>query len=98
MTLPTHSDADEVYVPGPPERVSPDDPLIHGRRWRAERDCYREALEALRIYLRVGSNGRHTSLGEACGEDACILCLAESTVAEALGSPSMLTSTEDTDG
>lgn len=35
---------EEVYVPGEPEAVSPDDPLINGNRWREERDRYKEAL------------------------------------------------------
>jgi hypothetical protein len=35
---------DDVYTPGPPERVSDDDPIVHGNRWRRERD---EAIQAL---------------------------------------------------
>jgi hypothetical protein len=28
-----------------PERVSPDDPIVHGTRWRRERDAARRQLE-----------------------------------------------------
>lgn len=42
-------------------------------------------LDGLCIYLKAGEGDRHTNIGEACGIDACIVCLAESTSEEARG-------------
>lgn len=55
------------------------------QRAEAERDRYHQALESLRHYL-CGSepDGNHRAIGEACGVDACIVCLAQATVEEAL--------------
>lgn len=58
-------DADEIYEPGEPESVHPDDPLIHGPRWRAERDqlrkenaVYYDALLVALPMLPSGSDAR----------------------------------------
>ena len=46
----------------------------------AERDRYREALDAIVIFTRPP----HNKIGEACGVDACCGCLIEGTAREAL--------------
>lgn len=53
----------------------------------AEIERLRDAMRSLHIYLRPGDNGMHTAIGEACGVDACIVCLAEATALEALTPP-----------
>jgi hypothetical protein len=50
----------------------------------AEIERLREALRSLRIYLKPNADGTHAAIGEACGVDACIVCLAEHTIADAL--------------
>src|SRR4051812_24233894 len=49
-------DDPHVWNPGPAERVSPDDPLINGARWRRERD---EAREQLRGAVAENERLRH---------------------------------------
>lgn len=50
-----------------------------------ENERLRDALMALWVYLRLDINHRtHKRFGEACGEDACILCLAAETAKAAL--------------
>lgn len=55
-------------------------------RIEAERDRLRGALREILRYLdSTGQSGdHHTTLGEACGMDACVLCLAESVARAAL--------------
>jgi hypothetical protein len=54
--------------------------------WRRQRDKARsleEALRSIKTYLR-GDIEQHRAAGRACGEDACIICLACATAEEAL--------------
>ena len=44
------------------------------------------ALRELDAYLRIAPDQDHRRHGEACGQDACILCLCESIAREALDS------------
>jgi hypothetical protein len=85
----------------PPEE---DHIVVHAWRERdearAERDRYREALEAVAAYLK-GSPQQHRAAGQACGDDACIICLAAGTAEAALDSAASDQSqldTEDQDG
>jgi hypothetical protein len=49
-----------------------------------QRDQMTDALASIRIYSEAGQDGTHKSWGEACGEDACLICLIEGTAAEAI--------------
>ena len=50
------------WTPGPPVTASPDDPIVHGARWKAERDEARAKVErlreALRWYIAAADNDR----------------------------------------
>src|ERR1044072_3204337 len=55
----------------------------------AENERLRETLRLIWTYLHSTAPSDHHRMGEACGEDLCILCLAEATAKEALiGGPS----------
>jgi hypothetical protein len=51
---------------------------------RSEADALAETLERLRRYLAPLDDGSHQRLGEACGLDACVICLSEGLIAETL--------------
>lgn len=38
------------------EPVHPDDPIVHGRRWREERDSFRQAALELHAEIRSAMN------------------------------------------
>lgn len=62
--------SDDAYISGPPEAVSPDDPIVHGLRWRRERDRYCEALEAIVERGYLGDPWGHWSIARAAlGQD-----------------------------
>jgi hypothetical protein len=44
----------------------------------------RDEMRSLRIYLAKGESGTHAAIGDPCGIDACIVCLAEHVVQDAL--------------
>lgn len=60
----------EIYTPGPPERAHPDDSIVYGRRWREERDRYREALEDIADDLGHPGDAAWRRAMEALGKDA----------------------------
>jgi hypothetical protein len=57
--------------------------------WRQRAEKADEALISIWTYLRLDDRlPDHSKFGEACGEDTCIVCLAEATAKEALrGAP-----------
>lgn len=55
---------------------------------RAEAERLRGALESLRTFTQYpGDDLTHQRIGEACGEDLCIVCLAYATATKALETP-----------
>jgi hypothetical protein len=55
-------------------------PAAAAMRWQARAFRAEEALEALTHYLALP----HKDIGAPCGVDACVVCLAQATVSEAL--------------
>lgn len=52
---------------------------------RSDADALADALESLTTFLSYpGRDDTHQRIGEACGVDLCIVCLAEVTAREAL--------------
>jgi hypothetical protein len=55
-----------------PEAVSPDDPIVHGNRWRRERDRYRALLEwAMERVAMVGCTCRWDEEGNPPEDCRC---------------------------